>query len=220
MKEVFAATGGARIGSTNATFPFAKLTANHEALKISVFILGSYNLAPEQVVAITKYSILLFFASGIKIEHIVSNYPTRIIFWYLGNPDKLLRGIIDAGFHPRALPLAASVDRGMPLRWLAILAIILLWNAIFYLSFLTTPVSQFTPTLCLALLLGSLIAVRQVDWLQKLILKPKRSIVEILPLLNLGLLILGIMTLASLMISLNGDWKFQNGTAHFNLLPH
>ena len=58
----------------------------------------------------------------------------RIIFWTLGSPDTLLRGIHDAGFQPTASSAAIPERRGWAVRWPAIVLAVLGWNSLYLLD--------------------------------------------------------------------------------------
>jgi hypothetical protein len=183
-------TGGAHVGWVNATWPLAKLTVNSDELSISAVALGTYRLAPNQVSSIEKYVMIPVIGWGIRIRHVRADYPQRLIFWCFGNPHTVLQGIRNAGFLPAASGLASSERRGMPIRWSAVVVAILIWNALFLLDShgRSDHVSQHPSPLILAPLvfifavsLGTI----KLPALQRIVLKPGRSVGEIRPLLGL-----------------------------------
>ncbi len=91
-------TGGARLGFFNATWPFAKLTATEDSLTLKVAFMGSFTFTPDQVVRIDQYVRIPFAGWGIRIQHDVPHYPSKIIFWYLGFPSTVFQYIKDSGF--------------------------------------------------------------------------------------------------------------------------
>lgn len=91
-------TGGARIGYFNATWPFAKLQATSDCLTLKVRFSGTYIFPISSVVAVHKFTHIPFLGWGIRIEHIVSKYPTLIVFWFLGYPSTVLTFIEKQGF--------------------------------------------------------------------------------------------------------------------------
>src|SRR5687768_1447123 len=117
MNGTFEATGGARVGWANATWPLAKLTASPDSLRVSVRILGDYSFTPDTVIAINRYTMIPILGWGIQIQHCVPEYPSRLIFWSLGSPDALLAGIRKSGFVPRAPISTIPPRRSFPLRW-------------------------------------------------------------------------------------------------------
>jgi hypothetical protein len=199
MSQSFTTTGGARVGWTNATWPFARLSATNDRLTISVGLLGTYSFAPEQVSAVERYISIPVLGWGIQIRHCRADYPQRVIFWCLGSPDTLLRRIRDAGFLPAGSSSAIPHGRGIAMRWSAILLAIAVWNALLLLDFTrsSSRPSQPGPFALVALLFafvlsfGTLISPR----LQQLVLKPGRSVGEIRPFLRLLALISGLMVI-------------------------
>jgi hypothetical protein len=124
-------TGGARIGWVNASFPFAHLDVTSNEMTLNVTFIGKYDFKPTQITSIDRYGIIPFLGWGIRIHHNVSDYPEKIIFFCFGNPDNLLAKIKGTGFLPTADPSQAIKRKGFAFRWPAIIAIILIWNALF-----------------------------------------------------------------------------------------
>ena len=114
--------GGARIGWTNATWSFARLTSTAQSLVLSM--MGDYSFAPGQVVAIERESRL--FSSGVRIRHNRADYPETVIFWCLGPVDAVLEEIHRSGFRAQgqALPRAP----GFPVRWSVVIGLVVAWN--------------------------------------------------------------------------------------------
>jgi hypothetical protein len=195
MPQSFTTTGGARIGWTNATWPLAQLSATPDALTISVLLLGTYSFAPDQVAAVERYTMIPVLGWGIQVRHCRVDYQQRFIFWCLGSPDTVLRGIHDAGFVPRAPSSAVIQPRGFAMRWSAIIIAIAFWNVLFLLDFSRFSGSPPQPglsavvALAFAFSIGTLTSPR----LQRLVLKPGRSVNEIRPFLRLLTFICGIM---------------------------
>src|SRR5437588_3506105 len=125
MQQPFTETGGAQIGWVNATWPLARITAQRDRLTITARVLGTYTFGPEQIHSVERYVLVPFLAWGIRVRHHVSEYPQRIIFWCLGSPETVLRGIRDSGFVPAASG-PGPVRRGIPVRWSVIIASVVL----------------------------------------------------------------------------------------------
>jgi hypothetical protein len=197
MLALFTTKGGARIGWTNATHPFAQLSATDQTLTISVRLLGNYNFTPEQVSAVERYTVIPVLGWGIRIRHCRPDYPQRIIFWCLGNPDSVLRGIRDAGFMAAAPSSAIPQERSIAIRWSAILIAVAVWNALILLdiSRSTGPIPIPGPFCVLAMLLAFLlpVGILKSSKLQLWVLKPERNINEIGAFLRLLAFISGIM---------------------------
>jgi hypothetical protein len=183
MGEVFATTGGARIGWLNASFPFARLTVSGETVELRVFLLGTYVFKSESVRDISRYGWIPFFYSGIQIHHSVSSYPERIIFWCLGNPDKLLERIRMTGFQPTALESGKPSRVGWAVRWQIALLAVLAWNVFFLLDREFHFPWKFAPgffgMLAVALTMIAAAAIIRVEAFQSVVLKPGRDAGEI-----------------------------------------
>jgi len=200
-EPVFSVTGGARIGWVNATWPLARLVVSSALLRLSA-IQGTYDFLPSQVVSLERYGRIPLFSSGIRIVHARLDYPHKIIFWYLGNSERLIEKIHQAGFLPTA-PAAAEVKwRGIPVRWTAILVFILVWNGLFL------PMRAFAkPPLALAFipLITTFVVcwgIRRYSWLQEAILRTGRSIGEIKAYLSLLQTVTGMLSVIFLVVVL------------------
>jgi hypothetical protein len=79
----FSQTGGARIGSWNATIPYAVLSIHHDALRLSCFG-QDYVFSKDNIIALTRYGRL--FSIGLRIHHDVPLYPKFIVFWVSAVP--------------------------------------------------------------------------------------------------------------------------------------
>jgi hypothetical protein len=197
MPPSFTTTGGARIGWTNATWPLAQLSATPDALTISVRLLGTYSFGPDQVAAVERYTLIPVLGWGIQIRHCRVDYPQCFIFWSLGSPDTVLRGIHAAGFVPTAPSSAVIQPRGFALRWSAIIIAVAVWNALFLLDFSrgsgTPPQLGLSALVALAFAFAFSIGTLRSPRLQHLVLKPGRSVNEIRPLLRLLAFVSGIV---------------------------
>jgi hypothetical protein len=91
--------GGARLGSKNATWPFAQLFLTPTALTLRVAVLGTFAFAPAQVKKVESYGMIPFFGKGVRIHHQIPNYPEKVVFWYLcANPQFLVDEIRALGY--------------------------------------------------------------------------------------------------------------------------
>jgi hypothetical protein len=75
--------GGARIDSVNLTWPFARLTATRQLLRLRVLGVGSFEFTTTQVDGFSEFGFIPFAGKGVQIHHHVPGYPSRIVFWYL-----------------------------------------------------------------------------------------------------------------------------------------
>lgn len=98
MSDNYKLTGGARIGFSNATYPFADLYVDKNVLKINASIIGNFIFKPENIVSIESYSLIPIIAQGIKITHNIPNYNSKIIFWTFKEPNAVLEEIRNTGF--------------------------------------------------------------------------------------------------------------------------
>jgi len=212
MSQTFTATGGARVGWTNASWPLAQLSSSQEQLILNIRLLGTYAFVPEQVSEIEKFVWLPVIAQGIKIHHCNPDCPEKIIFWSLGNPKTVLQGIKDSGFLPTALPSAIVKRRGIAIRWSVIIGAFALWNGPFFLAFFlfaklpenAAPVALLF-LLPLAMAFAFCLGTLKSPSFRRIVLKPGRSVGEIRPILRLIGFITGIMLLVfSIAMALGG----------------
>jgi len=181
-------TGGARIGFVNATWPLAKLVASPLGLRLTC-VLDTYHFVPTDVVSLERYRSIPLFTNGVRIVHARPDYPWKIIFWCFGSPDELISRIREAGFMPSAIAGSEIQSRGIPFRWGAILAFILIWSGLFLLF---SPVPHGSMNKPGAFALAPLLFAFLIGWgtkgsviLQKIILKDTRSVNEIKSFLSL-----------------------------------
>lgn len=97
MKQ-YELTGGARIGTVNATYPFAKLRVNENKLEINTSVIGKLVFTTKDVISIEPYQRFPIIGKGVKINHRVSNYNQKVIFWTWKNPKDVIQQIALTGF--------------------------------------------------------------------------------------------------------------------------
>jgi len=173
---------------------------------LDVKLFGRYEFAPGDVVAIKRHSRIPVLCWGIQIEHCIPDYPARLIFWTLRNPDSLLAKIGRAGFKPSGNARPISEERGFAIRWQAIVVLFVIWNLLMFLDFHARPekVPQFgLPTLlAVAVLLGATVATIRIPAFRELVLKPGRRFGEIRPLLSLLLVVSSALFAGVLLINI------------------
>jgi hypothetical protein len=178
--KMVSATGGARIGWANATWPFAKLVASARGLRLSG-LLGTYNFQPGDVVSLERYGSIPLFSSGIRIVHVRPEYPSKIVFWCSG-PTALIEEIQNAGFSPDAPPIHQSLRRRFPVRWTFILFFLLVWNGALLLGDSFDRIARVSPLPWLSPLLMAFMicwGIRVSRTLQKLVLRDNHFVKEI-----------------------------------------
>jgi hypothetical protein len=89
-------TGGARIGSANATLPFAVLTVTKDKLNLNASIIGNCTFTADDIISIEPYSGII--GHGIKIFHKVENYKENIVFWSFKKSNEIISLIEQTGF--------------------------------------------------------------------------------------------------------------------------
>jgi hypothetical protein len=77
MTSTFAQIGGARIRSMNATWPFARLSADRDA--ITLRCLSKFTFPRDRITRLSRYR--GFFSTGLRIEHNVPRCPGFMVFW-------------------------------------------------------------------------------------------------------------------------------------------
>jgi hypothetical protein len=144
MKE-FQLTGGARIGSTNITFPFATLKVNKDQLELNASIVGNLVFQTSDIVSIEPYTMFPILGQGIKINHTVDTYKGKVIFWTFNNPKSVVQKIRATGFlnhkdthtpPPNQALLQKQAQGGFAIKKGVAIAIAVIWNLLFLVSVL------------------------------------------------------------------------------------
>jgi len=89
--------GGARIGSLNATIPFAQLHVSKGRAIFRCF--RKYELTPRNAVC-EPYGSIPLLTYGVRFHHIDVDYPDPLIFWCIGR-KRVLDALMAAGFELR-----------------------------------------------------------------------------------------------------------------------
>lgn len=211
MPPPFTATGGARVGWLNSSWPLARLTATPDRLAVSVFPAGRYEFAPHEVVAIERYVMIAILGWGVRIVHSRSDYPRNFVFWYLAGPEPVLRGIREAGFVPSASASEIPPQLGFPVRWSVIVGLVVAWNALFLLDFGRRSDGPPQPgpfvIAALVLVLSLSLATLGSPKVQSLVLKPGRQIGEVRGLVGLLAVVSGAMLVILSVILASGGFN-------------
>jgi hypothetical protein len=193
--ESFTETGGGADEYMRASWPFVRLTVARDRLEFS--LLGrKYNLTPADVAAIERYRLLPLLGEGILLVFNRAGRTHFLRFFAFSGADNLLLRIRNVGFVPQAQ------DDGkrpwtLPLRWWVLALPIVGWVAMsidFARSHGPAPTS-----------FGLLVATCLLSWtllwskpLQRMVLRPGRSISEA----RLGILLVALLTGIALVIAL------------------
>ena len=133
-------TGGARIGMANATFPFATLKVNKDKLELNASIVGNLIFQPQDIISVETYTQIPIIGQGIKINHRVSNYNQKVIFWTFKNPNEVINQIKGTGFLDSIKSEISINDEqiiekqkqgGFPIKKSITIGTIVLWNLLF-----------------------------------------------------------------------------------------
>jgi len=137
-------TGGARIGMANATWPFASLKVTKDRLELNATIIGNLVFRPSDIISIEPYS--SFMSSGLKINHNVSKYKEKVIFWTFKNTNEVINQIRQTGFLDNTSNSESLTDNniiterqkqgGFPIKIPFAIAVVVIWNILFLLDFL------------------------------------------------------------------------------------
>jgi hypothetical protein len=140
-----------------------------------------------QVVSFERYGSIPLLANGIRINHNRSDCPKTVVFWCMGNREKVFSAIAQSGFHP--VGQAAPRVAGFPIRWSIVIAFVVIWNVLFLLDrpYGTNHIHQIGPFSFLALLLvfGFVTALQKSARLQQFVMHSGHHIGEIKSFLQL-----------------------------------
>ncbi|MDB5086074.1 MAG: hypothetical protein JWR09_68 [Mucilaginibacter sp.] len=201
-------TGGAKIGLAHATWPFAKLTVNKNVLQLNASVIGNLYFRPSDIISIEPSSFLS--GAGIRINHRVEKYSSKVIFLTSGSSDLISR-IESTGFlhNTDALPVDVEAEitkyqlgGSFPIKWSAAIAFIVIWN----LLFLADQLGYFGKKSNMPLGNGARLAIASAflfalallisEPFRQLVLKEGRTTKDVKPFLLFLMLITGIMLLA------------------------
>jgi len=201
-------TGGAKIGLTHATWPFAKLTVNKNVLQLNASVIGNLYFRPSDIISIEPSSFLS--GSGIKINHKVEKYSSKVIFLTSGGSDLISR-IESTGFLHNTNVLPADIEAeivkyqlggSFPIKWSAAIAFIVIWSLLFLADQLgyfgkksNMPLGN-GARLAIAFAFLFALALLISDPFRQLVLKDGRTIKDVKLFLLFLMLITGIMFLA------------------------
>ena len=102
--------GGARLDNLNATWPFAKIVASREKVKLRVFS-KEYEFEKNQIIGLREYNGI--FSKGMIIEHKKKEYPHHIVFWTFSF-KKIKKGLDSLGYYVGSPKKSDAWWRGGP----------------------------------------------------------------------------------------------------------
>lgn len=209
-------TGGARIGRVNVTWPFASLNATETQLTLNATLIGKLIFKPNDIKSIEVYDYFPIIGQGIKINHTIDTYKSHVVFWTFKDPTALLNEIEATGFlnkdskvhslHSEEVTLLQKTG-GFPLKLSFAIAIVILWNVLFFVD-ATTLFNEgkilfgFGKGLVLStgmILLASILLLVSTVF-QKIALKEGRKVKDISKFIYFIILVVGILFLSRIVI--------------------
>jgi len=204
-------TGGARIGMANATFPFATLKVNKDRLELNASIVGNLTFQPSDIISIEPYTMIPIIGQGVKINHNVSTYKDRVIFWTFKDPSSVVRQIRETGFLNTRDFSEPKIDRsieekqakgGFPIKKGFAIGAFVVWNILFLIDFIPFflgktdgfPIGNGVLSAIGLLFLTALLSLISTDF-RKLILKEGRELNDIKKFAIFAMIISGFMLL-------------------------
>ncbi len=194
MKQ-YTLTGGARIGMANATYPFANLKVDENKLELNASVVGNLAFSPKDIISIEPYQQFPIIGKGIKINHRVSNYNAKVIFWTFKNPQEVISEIQKTGFLDNINSTISADDKkilakqkqgGFPIKKPFAIGAAVLWNILFvmdFYKFMTNPYDNIPiangMTIAIGLLLMTALLTLVSESFRNLILKEGRELDDI-----------------------------------------
>jgi hypothetical protein len=213
MNKKYTLRGGARIGMANASFPLADLYVDKEILKINASVVGNLVFQPKDIISIQPYTLIPLIGNGIKINHRIENYNSKVIFWTFKNPDFVISEIEKTGFLQNTNSqitadnleiIKKQNEGGFPIKKSVALFFIITWNLLFVfdiLLFILKDKTEGSPigigmNLAIGLVFVSSILSIISEKFRKIILKENRNFDDIKKFLYLIIFISGMMLVA------------------------
>jgi len=191
------ATGGARVGWIQISWPFVRLSASATGLAVAGRLVGTHSFKPSDVLALEPYGLIPVVGRGVRIVHARTDCPSTIVFRSIDSPGRLIAKIRAAGFVPSAPPAVAPGPSGAPVRWSVLVVAIIVWNALLLADGFVVWRAPKAPGpltfLALVLLLLGASSIKVSSAARRWVLKPGRSVEEIAGILSLLQLLAGLM---------------------------
>ena len=207
-------TGGARIGSANASWPFATFKVSKDKLELNASIVGNLVFQPKDIISIEPYSKFTFIGKGIKINHSVTNYDNEVIFWTFQDPLTVINQIRELGFFDNTNKTSDVTETitiqqqqqqqqigGFPIKKNIAIGFVVFWNILFLSEFMGSatsdekaiPIGNGMTIAVVALFLVSILTLKSKDFRTR-ILKEGKDIEDIKKFLYLIIFISGFMS--------------------------
>ena len=188
MKKSYRWIGGGKAGFFISTFPTSILSISRDELKLKLLFCCNYTFKPNQLYFIEKT------ANGIRIFHNIKDYPQKINFWSISDPELIIKEINKISFIPQ-LNKSEYVIKPSPIKSKSLILMAILWLSSILLDIslnkllienllLYKQIGGFTVIIIFIFSLFS-IFVNKIDKLKNILIKPGRSINEIKPTLIL-----------------------------------
>lgn len=220
MNEKFTLTGGVRIGRANASYPFADLYVDKDILKINASIVGNLVFQPKDIISIEAYNSIPIIGNGIKINHRIEKYNSKVIFWTFKKPNVVINEIKKTGFLENTNSEISVEDLkiiekqnqgGFPIKKSAAIFFGIAWNSLFLydiISFFLKEKQEGSPfgigiSLALGLIFISSILALISEKFRKLILKEGREFNDIKKFIYLLILASGMMFIQFSIMNIN-----------------
>ncbi|WP_316846399.1 hypothetical protein [Pedobacter psychrodurus] len=138
----FEETGGVRIGSFRATWPFATLKVSEFKFELNASIKGNFIFKRSDIISIIPHTSTL--GSSIQIIHRVEKYNKKILFTFLGNAEDRMVEIQQTGFLNRTATTPGDIDLAIdqlqqqsdfPIKNPVAIGIVVIWNLLFLCNF-------------------------------------------------------------------------------------
>lgn len=208
-------TGGARIGSANASWPFATFKVSKDKMELNASIVGNLVFQPKDIISIEPYSKFTFIGKGIKINHSITNYDSEVIFWTFEDPLSVINQIRQLGFFDNTNKTSDVIDTiiiqqqqqigGFPIKMNVAIGFVVFWNFLFladFMGFTTSdekaiPLGYGMTIAVVALFLVSILTLKSKDFRAQ-ILKEGKTLEDIKRFLYLIIFISGFMSIGLL----------------------
>lgn len=113
MSVVYRKSGLIKAGWLRVGFGLDQLRAKPGLLVLQTSF-QAYLFAPGDVVSFVPEHGLM---GRLQVVHTLEDYPKRIFFWFVGDPDAVIEGIQNAGFQPAAGSTPPRVKKDPKVVW-------------------------------------------------------------------------------------------------------